>query len=213
MYLLTMPIDPDEAISRMKEILGMTSHPERLAQKINASEDFERVKSGIEGGSFDPLTRSVEKLKKFIDLETEIANVKAGKWAFGFMGKSFAEKKIKGLLDERRKIGSLIDAPQWFYSHDRVWLLNCLRDYVLTMSAKGESRWIDQKDCTFKMPLLEMFENGDVAKAKAVAKSLGGSIDSLDPFFVLNELEGNSVINFDLKGGTATYFVPVRQNQ
>lgn len=210
MQLLRATFDRDRAYEKVSELLALEDNPERLAEKLNLPRDVEKIQAGITATPCKKLVTDVEKLKEFVELEKEIENIRSGNWTFAFMGKSFAEKKIEGLMEKRRKYGSLIETPRWFYKLDRVWLLNALRDYAFDASHQGDAEWAAEDVESLSLPMTRMFETGDVDAAKVVAQQLSKPFKDVDPTFILTSLEGHRTLYFDLESQAAFYFMPMK---
>lgn len=210
MHILRATFDRDRAYEKVNELLALEDNPERIAEKLNLPRDVEKVTAGIAATSFKRLVTEVEKLREFVELEDEIEKIQSGNWTFGFMGKGFAEKKIASLMEKRRKFGSLIETPRWFYRQDRVWLLNALRDYALDSSNQGDAEWIEDGMEKLTLPVSQMLENGDVEMAKTMADQLSKPLKDVDPLFVLTLLEGHRTFLFDMDKQQAYYYLPVK---
>lgn len=210
MHLLRATFDRDRAYEKISELLALEDHPERLAEKLSLPRDVEKIKAGIAVTSYARLLKEVEKLREFVALEKEIEEVQSGKWTFSFMGKGFAEKKIATLMDKRRKFGSLIETPRWFFRQERVWLLNVLRDYALDSSNQGDAEWVENPLDTFTMPVSHMLETGDLDAAKVMVAELGKPFKDVDPAFVMTRLEGHRTLYFDVDKRHAYYYVALK---
>lgn len=210
MHILRATFDRERAYEKVNELLALEDNPERLAEKLSLARDLEKINAGIAAVPFKRLVSEVEKLHEFVELEDEIDKVRSGNWAFAFMGKGFAEKKIATLLEKRRKFGSLIETPRWFYRQDRVWLLNAIRDYALDASNQGDAEWVEQEVESLPLPVSQMLENGDVDQAKSMAQELGKPLKDIDPLFVLTLLEGHRTFYFDMDKQQAYYYAPVK---
>lgn len=210
MHLLRATFDRDRAYEKISELLALEDNPERLAEKLGLPRDVEKIKAGIAAVPYKRLVTEVEKLREFVELEKEIENVKAGKWTFSFMGKGFAENKIATLMEKRRKFGSLIETPRWFFRQDRVWLLHAMRDYALDSSNQGDAEWVENPLDTLTLPVSQMLETGNVEAAKAMALELGKPLKDVDPAFVMTRLEGHRTLYFDVDKNVAFYFLPLK---
>lgn len=212
MHLLRATIDPVLLYEKISELLALADNPERLAEKLNMPHEVEKIQSGINAVSFKRLVIEVEKLLGFVKLEKEIANVQSGKWSFSFMGKSFTENKLAVLMEKRRKFGSLIETPRWFYRQDRVWLLNAFRDYALDGAHQGDAEWVDEPTESLPLPITAMLETGNVETAKMISTQLSKPLANVEPDFIINCLEGHRALHFDLAKKAAYYFAAVKES-
>src|ERR1700742_1393095 len=114
MYIITATFDSDAALSRASELLALGDSPERLAERLGITRDLDMVKQGVVPASFKRVMGDILQLKRYVEIEKQIEDVKAGKTALSFLGTGFREKQITKLEEERRKFGSLIEAPRWF---------------------------------------------------------------------------------------------------
>jgi hypothetical protein len=208
MYIITATFDVEQAQARATELLMLGDTPDRLAERLGQTRDLKDIKEGVTAVSFKKLITEVGRLKNFIALEKQIEDVKNGKSLLGFFGSGYKEKQIAKLTEERRKFGSLIEAPRWFYKHPRVRLLSAIRDYALDCSQQGDAVWneIDEKKLVF--PIVEIFEKADVPAAEKLARELEKPLKDITPKFLLESFEGNRSINFDLEKGVAIYYAP-----
>jgi hypothetical protein len=204
-YALKATFEKDLALQRVQEMLSMGDDPEKIAEKLTVARDVQKIQSGIADANFARLYKDVEKLAEFLVLEKEVEDVKAGNWTFSFMGKGFSEKKIAKLNEKIRKFGSLLDSPKWFYGHNRVWLLEMIRDYALDGSVHGDSEWVDLETEPVEFPLMNMFEKGDFDYAKKVMEQLQKPYAEIDPYFVLREMEGHRALRFNIEAHTVVY--------
>ncbi|PTX99899.1 hypothetical protein DB346_19000 [Verrucomicrobia bacterium LW23] len=215
MHLLTAAFDPETAISRVSEIFALSDSPERIAEKLNVPNEVDRVKDGMAVPQCKRLLADIDKLRAFVDLEKQIEDVKAGKWSWNFLGKSARDAHLAKLLDKRRKFGSLIEAPRWFYRLDRVWLLHCIRDYALDSATQmADSEWIEVDDNNangeLPYPIVSMFEAADTARAKTIILNLERPFKDVSPEWVLKDMEGHRALHFDFEKRMAVYFQPLR---
>jgi hypothetical protein len=210
MSLLRATFDRELACEKVNELLALEDKPERLAEKLNVPRDVEKIRAGLAKISFKKLVSEVEKLREFVELEKEIADVEAGKFTLSFLGKGYAVKKLEGLMERRRKFGSLIETPRWFFSQERVWLLNSVRDYALDSSHQGDAEWAQEELESLPLPVSAMFEAGNVETAKAMAAQLGLPFHDTDPQFVLTQLEGHRALYLDMEKQAAFYFMPIK---
>lgn len=210
MYVLKATFDPDLAIKKVGELLALGDEPERLAEKLGVGSHVDRIRDGIAKGDFKRLFDHIERLRKFIEFEKQMETIRSGKWAFNFMGKGFAEKRLEGLALKRRKLGSLIEAPRWFYKQERVRLISMLRDFAVELSEQGDAEWMEVEVSDLDYPIVNMFESGDTAKAKALIAELDKPFADLDPKFVLTGMEGHRTLNFDFAKSLVTFYMPPR---
>jgi hypothetical protein len=208
MYLITATFDVEQAHAKATELLTLGDTPDRLAERLGLPRDVKMVKEGALVASFKKLPVEVTRLKQFIALDKQLEDLKTDKSMLRFLGAGFKEKQIAKLNEERRKFGSLIEAPRWFYTQPRVRLLSSIRDYALDSSQQGDAVWndIDEKKLVF--PIVDIFEHADVAAAEALAKELEKPLKDISTHFLLEKFEGNRSINFDLEKGVAIYYAP-----
>ena len=165
---------------------------------------------GITGGSFTRLVKDVEKLAGYVALDQERRDVREGKWTFSFLGDAMTKRKLSKISQQIRQMGSLIESPRWFYKQDRVWLLAAIRDYALAASVHDDGEWFDTEERPLQLPIVEMFEQGDSDQARIVAEHLEQPLVSMDPMFVLQNMEGNRALYFDFETNTVIYNSIVR---
>ena len=208
MYIITASFDADAAFARTSELLALGDSPERLAERLGITRDLDMVKEGVAPTPFKKVLADIARLKHFGEIEKQIAEVKAGKSLLSFLGSGFKEKQIAKLEDERRKFGSLIEAPRWFYKQPRVQLLSAIRDYALDGSQQGDAVWteIEEEDLVF--PIVEMFENADTVFGETLVAQLEKPLKDVDPRFLLEKFEGNRSISFDFTKNVAMYYTP-----
>jgi hypothetical protein len=208
MYIITATFDVEQAHAKATELLTLGDSPDRIAERLGAARDLEMIKEGALPASFKKLIGEVTRLKQFVALEKQLGELKNDKSMLRFLGSGFKEKQIAKLNEERRKFGSLIEAPRWFYKQPRVRLLSAIRDYALDGSQQGDAVWndIDEKKLIF--PIVEIFEKADVRAAEALAGELEKPLKDISPRFLLEKFEGNRSINFDLEKGVAIYYAP-----
>ncbi len=210
MYVLCATFDPRLAVGKVKEMLALANEPERLAQRLGQPEEAENFKQGIEDASMETLVNGVQRVQEFLDVEREIEQVESGRWALGFMGKGFRDKRLKKLRSKRKEYGTLIDAPREFYQLNRVRLIGAIRDFALDCSEQGDAEWIELGNKPLPLPLVEMFEQGDVDLAKKIASALSKPFDKLDPEYLLKNLEGHRTLFFDFEKNLVTFYGPIR---
>lgn len=208
MYIITATFDSEAAFARTSELLALGDSPERLAERLGITRDLEMVKLAVENASFKKVVTDIVKLKKFIELEKQIEDVKEGKSMLRFLGAGFKEKQVAKLEEERRKFGSLIEAPRWFYKQPRVQLLSAIRDYALDGSQQGDAVWTEIEENQLVFPIVQIFETADQAAAEALVAQLEKPLKDIDPRFLLEQFEGNRSITFDFAKGVAMYYTP-----
>jgi hypothetical protein len=213
MYVLCATFEPELALNKVAELLALADTPDRLAEKLAIQDELDRVKAGVAGGSFKRLVQDIERIRKFLDLEKEMEDIRAGKWAFAFMGKSFAEGKLKALAEKRRKFGSLIEAPRWYYQQERVRLLSAMRDAALEGSEQGDAEWVESANRPIPYPIVDLFEKGDITGAKTLAAYLEKPLKDLDAKWILTQLEGNRALHFNFEKSIVMFYAPVRKEQ
>jgi hypothetical protein len=210
MYVVTATFEREIAIGKTGELLAMANEPDRLAEKLDLVRNVEKVKQGIAVSSFKRVIEDVEKLAEFVVLDHERKEVREGKWAFNFLGQGMTTRKLAKISGKIRNLGSLIEAPRWFYKQDRVWLLGAIRDYALVSSAHDDGEWFDIDARPINLPLVEMFEKGDFDHAKTVADQLEKPLADLDPKFVLQQMEGHRALLFNFEKNSVVYNSIVR---
>ncbi len=208
MYVIIATFDSEQAFARMAEVLALGDTPERLAEQLGITRDLTSVKEGVANVSFKRLIDELARLKQFIEVEKQIEDVKTDKSMLRFLGAKFKEKQLTKLQEQRRKFGSLIEAPRWFYQQPRVRLLSAIRDYALDASQQGDATWNDVDEKKLVFPIADMFEAGDVAFAEALITQLEKPLRDVDPRFILEKFEGNRSISFDFTTSMATYYAP-----
>jgi len=208
MYIIMATFDSEQAFARMGELLALGDTPERLAERLGITRDLAAVKEGVATASFKQLLEDLAKLKQFIAIEKQIEEVQADKSMLRFLGTKFKEKQIAKLQAERRKFGSLIEAPRAFYKHPRVRLLSAIRDYALDASQQGDATWTDVEEKKMIFPLADMFEAADLVFAEELIAQIEKPLKDIDPRFLLEKFEGNRSINFDFQTSMVTYYAP-----
>lgn len=208
MYIITATFDSEQAYARANELLALGDSPERLAERLGIQRELDVVKQGVLSTSFKRVVGDIARLKQFIEIEKQIEEVKGDQSMLRFLGAKFKEKQLAKLQEERRKFGSLIEAPRWFYKQPRVQLLSAIRDYALDGSQQGDAAWseVDEKKLVF--PIADMFEGADMEFAEIVITELEKPLKDVDPRFLLEKFEGNRSITFDFTTNIATYYVP-----
>jgi hypothetical protein len=208
MYIITATFEAEQAFARASELLALGDAPDRLAERLGAMRDLDMVKQGVVNAPFKRLLDDLIRLKQFIEIEKQIEEVENGKSMLRFLGATFKERQLAKLRSERRKFGSLIEAPRWFYKQPRVQLLSAIRDYALDGSQQGDAAWTDVEEKTLVFPIAEMFEAADMVFAETLKAQLEKSLKDVDPHFLLEKFEGNRSITFDFKTSMATYYAP-----
>jgi hypothetical protein len=208
MYIITATFDVEQAHAKVTELLALSDSAERLAERLGIMRDLDFVKEGLAPASFKQMIADITRLKHYVDLEAQIEEVRNDKSMLRFLGTGFKEKQMAKLAEERRKFGSLIEAPRWFYRHPRVRLLSAIRDYALDGSQQGDASWseIDEKKLSF--PIVKIFEKADLEAAEILVKEIEKPVRDISPRFLLESFEGNRSISFDLSKGVAIYYAP-----
>lgn len=208
MYIITASFDAEAAFAKTSEMLALGDSPERLAERLGITRDLDVVKEGVQNVSFKKVMTDINQLKHFIEIEKHIEEIKGGQTMGRFLGEKFKEKQIHKLEEQRRKFGSLIEAPRWFYKQPRVQLLSAIRDYALDGSQQGDAVWteIDEEKLTF--PIADMFEAADHVFAEKLIAQIEKPLKDIDPRFLLEKFEGNRSISFDFEKGVAIYYTP-----
>jgi hypothetical protein len=208
MFIITATFETDQAIGKASELLALADSPERLAERLGMTRDLEIIKQGVTDVSFKRLVTDIGRLQQYIELEKQIVDVKTDKSMLRFLGTGFKEKQLTKLREERRKFGSLIEAPRWFYKQPRVQLLSAIRDYALDGSQQGDAAWaeIDEKRLVF--PIANMFESADKSYAEDLAARLEKPLKDFDPRYLLEHFEGNRSISFDFETNVVIYYTP-----
>lgn len=208
MYIITATFDSEAALARTSELLALGDSPERLAERLGITRDLAAVKEGVVTTSFKRVMADLQKLKQFVDIEKKIEEVRAGKGMIKFLGAAYQEKQVQKLEEERRKFGSLIEAPRWFYKQPRIQLLSAIRDYALDGSLQGDAAWIEVAEETLVFPIAQMYEHADLAFATTLIGQVEKPLKDIDPHFLLEKFEGNRSISFDFEQGIALYYTP-----
>ena len=208
MFIITATFDAEAALGRTSELLALGDSPERLAERLGMTRDLEIVKQAVAEVSFKQLITDIKKLKHFVGIEKQIEDVKEGRTALRFLGAGFQEKQIAKLQNERRKFGSLIEAPMWFYKQPRVQLLSAIRDYALDGSQQGDAAWTEIDENKLVFPIAAMFETADQPFAEALVAQIEKPLKDIDPRFLLEKFEGNRSITFDFAKNVVFYYTP-----
>ncbi len=212
MHVLQATFDPQLAVAKTAELLALEKSPDRLAEKLGATKELARVQKGIEPLPAKQLLAEVEKLKTFIELDRQVQSIEQKRSPWGWLGEQLASRKISDLNRRKVKLGALLEGPRWLYTHPRVWLLHAIRDYALEASHQRDAQWVklDEQEQLFALPIVEMFERGDLSRAKAVASQLERPFAEIDAQFVLKTFEGHRPLSFDFERNVVYYFTPVR---
>jgi hypothetical protein len=208
MYIITATFDADAAFARTSELLALGDSPERLAERLGITRDLEMIKQGVATPSFKRLISDVKQLELFVGINRQIEDVKNGKTMMRFLGEGFKEKQIAKLEEQAGKLGSLIDAPKWFYQQPRVQLLSSIRDYALDGSQQGDAVWTEIEREKLVFPIAAMYETADKAFAQLLVSQIEKPLKDIDPRFLLEKFEGNRSITFDFDKGVAIYYSP-----
>jgi hypothetical protein len=208
MYIITATFDADAAFARASELLALGDSPERLAERLGITRDLAVVKQGVQPASFRRLIADVKHLKKFVEVQQQIEDVKNGKSVMRFLGEGFKEKQIIKLEEEMKKFGSLIEGPAWFYQQPRVQLLSSIRDYALDGSQQGDAVWTEIEREKLVFPIVAMFESANKEFAQELVTQLERPLKDVDPRFLLEKFEGHRSIMFDFDKGVAIYYTP-----
>ncbi len=208
MYIITATFDADAAFARTSELLALSDAPERLAERLGMPRDLDIIKEGVATPSFKRLISDIKGLRHFVQLDRQIAELKEGRSMMRFLGEGMVAKQIDKLEEEKTKLGSLIEAPKWFYSQPRVLLLSFIRDYALDGSQQGDAAWLEVDRKTLVFPIAQMFENPDEDYAQMLVTQLERPLKDVDPRFLLEKFEGHRSITFDFDKGTALYYTP-----
>jgi hypothetical protein len=208
MYIITATFDADAAFARASELLALGDSPERLAERLGITRDLDTVKKGVPTASFKRLLTDVGKLRHYVDVLHQIEEVKTDKSMFRFLGTGFKEKQLAKLEAESEKLGSLIEAPTWFYQQPRVQLLSAIRDSALDGSQQGDAVWTEIDRKTLVFPIAAMFESADKAFAEKLVTQIEKPLKDIDTRFLLENFEGNRSVTFDFDKGVAMYYSP-----
>lgn len=208
MYIITSPFDVEQAQSRIMELFSLGEAPARLAELLVLPHDLEMVKEGIRPASFKQMLEDIERLQQFVELEKQIDKLKNDKSMLRFLGSGYKEKQLAKLQEERRKFGSLIDAPSRFYRHPRVRLLSSIRDYALDHSQQGDAVWTEVDEKALVFPIATIFEKADLDGAQILVEEIEKPLKDISPRFLLESFEGHRSISFDLGKGVALSYAP-----
>ena len=212
MYFITATFDPDAAFARASELLALGDSPERLAERLGVTRDLDIVKQGVLSSSFKRVINDLQQLKQYVDLNKQIEDTRNGKTMMRFLGEGMKDKQIAKLEAEIKKMGSLIEAPKWFYQQPRVHLLSSIRDYALDGSQQGDAAWTEMERDSLRFPIAEMFETANKAFAQELVVQLEKPLKDVDPRFLLEKFEGHRSITFDFDKGVAIYYTPAPQH-
>ena len=208
MFIITATFDVEQAHARIAELLNLHDSPERLAERLGITRDLESVREGVQAATFKKMLTDVERIQKFIGLGEQIENLKADKSMLRFLGSGFKEKQLERLEEERRKFGSLIEAPRWFYQQPRVRLLSAIRDYALDNSQQDDAAWYEIEEKNLVFPIATIFEKADRDGAQILVEEIEKPLKEISPRFLLESFEGHRSITFDLEKGVAFYYAP-----
>jgi hypothetical protein len=208
MYIITATFDADAAFARAAELLALGDSPERLAERLGITRDTSMVKQGVQQASFRRLVSDVKHLKKYVEVQQQIEDIKGGKSMMRFLGDSFKEKQLAKLDEELKKFSSLLEGPTWFYGQPRVQLLSAIRDFALDGSQQGDAVWSEVERDSLVFPIVAMFEKADKEFAQALVMQLERPLKDTDPRFLLEKFEGHRSISFDFDKGVALYYTP-----
>lgn len=206
MYIISVSFDSELALIKAAELLALGDSPERLAERLGITRDLPMVKEGVAQSSFKQVINDLARLRQYIEIQNQIQEVKADKSIFRFLGANYKEKQLTKLREERKKLGSLIDAPKWFYQQPRVRLLSAIRDYALDGSQQGDAAWKEVEDGSLVFPIAAMFESADQSFAEILLPELEKPLKDVTARFLLEKFEGNRSIAFDFDTGAATYY-------
>jgi hypothetical protein len=208
MFIITATFDVEQAHARISELLALSDSPERLAECLGITRDLESVREGIPATSFKQMLSDVERIQKYLGLGEQIENLKADKSMLRFLGSGFKEKQLERLEEERRKFGSLIEAPRWFYRQPRVRLLSSIRDYALDNSQQDDAAWHEVEEKTLVFPIATIFEKADRDGAQILVEEIEKPLKEISPRFLLESFEGHRSLSFDFEKGVALYYAP-----
>jgi len=212
MFVITATFEAERAFAGINEMLALADSPEHLAEKLALPLDVETVRQGAAHASFKRMVGDIKKLKHYREMGGQIEALKAGKSMARFLGSGFQEKQMAKLEAERKKFGSPLDSPAWFYQHPRVALLSAIRDYALDFSLQNDAAWVEVEPAQLTFPIAAMYESADVDFAEALVVELEKPLKKIDPKFLLQNFEGHRSISFDLETGVATYYAPARKD-
>ncbi len=211
MFVITATFETERAYAAINEMLAMGDAPERLAELLGLTRDVEMVTQGAAKVSFKQLLADVKRLRRRHEIGKQIAEIADGQSLSRFLGSGFKEKQIAKLEEERKKFGSTLEAPTWFYRHPRVLLLSAIRDYALDGSQQDDASWQEIDAAQLVFPLATMFETADLEFAERLVAELEKPLKKIEPQFLLEHFEGHRSISFDLQTGVATYYMPARK--
>jgi hypothetical protein len=208
MFVITATFDVELAHARISELLALSDSPERLAEQLGLSRDLQSVREGIQSASFKQMLSDIDRIQKFIGLEEQMEKLKGDKSMLRFLGSGFKEKQLERLEEERRKFGSLIEAPRWFYRQPRVRLLSSIRDYALDNSQQDDASWHEIEEKALVFPIAAIFEKADRDGAQILVEEIEKPLKEISPRFLLESFEGHRSISFDFEKGMALYYTP-----
>jgi hypothetical protein len=210
MYIITATFDADAAFARTAELLALADSPERLAERLGITRETAMVKQGVQQATFKRVFADLKGIKKYVDVNQQIVDVKAGKSMMRFLG--LQDKQLAKLEAELAKCGSLIDAPTWFYQQPRVQLLSSIRDSALDGAQQGDAVWTEVERESLVFPVAAMFETANNDFARELVTQLEKPLKDTDPRFLLEKFEGHRSISFDFDKGVAMYYTPAPAN-
>jgi hypothetical protein len=213
MLLITAPFDAAQAEAKAAELLALGDLPERLAEMLGTPRDLEAVREGVQVVSFKRVLVEVDRLRKFIELEDQIEKLETDKSLLRFLGSGFKEKQLARLGEEKKKFGSLLEGPAWFYRQPRVRLLSSIRDFALDNSQQGEPSWTEVSERQLVFPIVDIFEQADRDGAQILVEELEKPLKEISPRFLLENFEGHRSITFDLETGIALYHAPTNAHR
>jgi hypothetical protein len=211
MFVITATFDTERAYAAINEMLAMGDAPERLAELLGLTRDVEMITQGAAKASFKRLITDIKGLRRRQEIGEQIAEIESGQSMSRFLGSGFKEKQIAKLEEERKKFGSTLDTPTWFYQHPRVLLLSAIRDFALDGSQQGDAAWQEIDVAQLAFPLATLFETADLEFAERLVAELEKPLKKIEPKFLLEQFEGQRSITFDLETGVATYYMPARK--
>jgi hypothetical protein len=166
------------------------------------------VRDGAAAISFKRLLVEVDRLRKYIELEEQIEKLESDKSMLRFLGSGFKEKQLARLEEEKKKFGSLLDGPRWFYQQPRVRLLSAIRDGALDSSLSGEPTWAEMDERHLVFPIMDIFEQADRDGAQILLEELEKPLGQMSPRYLLESFEGHRSITFDFETGMVLYHQP-----
>jgi hypothetical protein len=212
MFVITATFEAERAYAGINEMLAMGDAPEHMAEMLGLTRDVEMVTQGAAKAPFKRVITEIKRLQRFNEISQQIDEVKAGRSMARLLGSGFRDKQIAKLEEERKKFGSPLEVPSWFYQQPRVRLLAVIRDYALDGSLNNDAAWSEIDIASLTFPLAAMFETADLDFASKLVVELEKPLKSVNPQFLLQNFEGNRSISFDLTNSVATYYTPARKD-